>query len=254
MTKIFEALERAAKERGDADEAPVADLPESPKPTDSPVSERGALRSPGEKIQEKLTALYRSISNALPVDATPIVQFVGSHKGEGTTTLVREFAKTVATKLHKRVLLVDADPQGDLLTQLSLSASLGWAQANAEQKTIVDIAQSVGESGLFVSQMCTDGSSITPIVEAGFTAALFEQARAEFELILLDSAPATLAADSVALSVKTDGVVLVVEADKTRWQVANSVKERIESQGGIILGVFLNNRRHYIPRFIYKRL
>ena len=249
MTKIFEALERAAKERGDTSDAPIADLPDA-----AESSRPGGLRVADEQIQEKLTALYRSISNALPGHRAPVVQFIASHKGEGTTTLIREFAKTVVSNLHKRVLLVDADPHGNLITQFSVPATPGWQQASNEQKTVVEIAQPVEDSGLFVTQMSTDGSSITPIVEAEFTGEFFEQAQQEFDLVLIDSAPATLAADSVALSVKSDGVVLVVEAEKTRWQVANSVKERIEGQGGIILGVFLNKRKHYIPRFIYKRL
>jgi Mrp family chromosome partitioning ATPase len=51
-----------------------------------------------------------------------------------------------------------------------------------------------------------------------------------------------------------DGVVLVVEADKTRWPVAQSVKERIIQHGGNVLGMVLNKRRYYIPGFIYNRL
>ena len=43
-------------------------------------------------------------------------------------------------------------------------------------------------------------------------------------------------------------------SEKTRWQVADEVKERIQRHGGSVLGVVLNKRRHIIPGFIYKRI
>jgi len=82
----------------------------------------------------------------------------------------------------------------------------------------------------------------------------FEKLRQRFDLILIDSPPATTSPDGLDISPKVDGIVLVVEADKTRWPVAESVKERIKRSGGKILGIVLNKRRYYIPNFIYKRL
>ncbi len=51
-----------------------------------------------------------------------------------------------------------------------------------------------------------------------------------------------------------DGVIIVVEAEKTRWQVALSLKEKIINNGGNILGLVFNKRQYYIPQFIYDRL
>jgi Mrp family chromosome partitioning ATPase len=78
--------------------------------------------------------------------------------------------------------------------------------------------------------------------------------RQRFDLILIDSPPATTSSDGLAISSKVDGIVLVVEAEKTRWPVTENVKERITKSGGNILGIVLNKRKYYIPEFIYKRL
>jgi Mrp family chromosome partitioning ATPase len=51
-----------------------------------------------------------------------------------------------------------------------------------------------------------------------------------------------------------DGVVLVVEAEKTRWPVAETVRDKIKNSGGNILGIVLNKRRYYIPDWIYNKL
>jgi Mrp family chromosome partitioning ATPase len=50
------------------------------------------------------------------------------------------------------------------------------------------------------------------------------------------------------------GVVLVIKAEATRWEVGQSAKARLENAGANILGVVLNDRRHHIPGWIYKRL
>jgi len=51
-----------------------------------------------------------------------------------------------------------------------------------------------------------------------------------------------------------DGVVLVLEADKTRKPVAENLKNRILQNGGNLLGMVFNNRRYHIPEYVYKRL
>jgi Mrp family chromosome partitioning ATPase len=51
-----------------------------------------------------------------------------------------------------------------------------------------------------------------------------------------------------------DGVIFVVEAEKTRWPVALAAKEKIVSHGGNILGMVFNKRRFYIPEFVYRKI
>ena len=51
-----------------------------------------------------------------------------------------------------------------------------------------------------------------------------------------------------------DGVVLVVQAENTRWEVAQSAKERIEDENIKILGAVLNKRKMHIPGWAYKIL
>ena len=75
-----------------------------------------------------------------------------------------------------------------------------------------------------------------------------------FDLVLIDSPPLTVSPDGLAMASKVDGVILVVEAEKTKWRTARYVKEQIERVGGNILGVVFNKRRYYIPQSIYKYL
>jgi len=81
-----------------------------------------------------------------------------------------------------------------------------------------------------------------------------DRLRDEFDFILFDAPPAMESATGLAISAMADGMVLVVEAEKTRWQVADSVRDAVEKQGGKVLGVVLNKRQYHVPEFVYKRL
>ena len=72
--------------------------------------------------------------------------------------------------------------------------------------------------------------------------------------IIFSCPPVNAYNDAAALAGMVDGVVLVIQAEKTRWEVAQSAKDRLEKAGANILGVVLNDRRHHIPEWIYKRL
>ena len=78
--------------------------------------------------------------------------------------------------------------------------------------------------------------------------------REEYDLILIDSPAASMSAYGMTLSRNFDGVVLVVEAEKTRWQSTAHLRDTILHKGGKVLGVILNKQRFHIPRLIYERL
>jgi len=72
--------------------------------------------------------------------------------------------------------------------------------------------------------------------------------------LILDAPPVPIFSEFRVLCRKVDGVVLVILSEKTRKQVAQKAKREIEEAGGHILGVVLNKRKYYIPKWLYKRL
>jgi Mrp family chromosome partitioning ATPase len=51
-----------------------------------------------------------------------------------------------------------------------------------------------------------------------------------------------------------DGVVMVVQAGKTKREVVQRSMDAIARYEGNILGVILNRKKYYIPGFLYKRI
>jgi Mrp family chromosome partitioning ATPase len=84
--------------------------------------------------------------------------------------------------------------------------------------------------------------------------ARFLELRKEFEYVLVDVPPVALDSTSALLAPFTDGVVLVVEANSTRREVARRVKESLESAHVRLLGAVLNNRTFPIPEIIYRNI
>jgi Mrp family chromosome partitioning ATPase len=72
--------------------------------------------------------------------------------------------------------------------------------------------------------------------------------------VLINFPPVNLNNDAISMAGLMGGVVMVVEADKTRWEVAQRAKRRLEDDGGKILGVILNRRTMHIPEWLYRML
>jgi protein-tyrosine kinase len=213
-----------------------------------------ALDYPGG-MEKEMNTLYQAITTALPDRQRRSVLFVGSRPNEGTSTIARELAKTASSQLGKRVLLIDCEGRScEEFAYQAVDASVKLEDI-LENKTSVDkVLCSVNGSSLSILPFYRWADS--PVVRTsynenghGFWSALNER----FDLVIVDY-PQEMLANGAVMTSKVDGVIIVIEAEKTRWQVASNLKERIIKSGGNILGVVFNKRRHYIPQFIYDRL
>ncbi len=76
----------------------------------------------------------------------------------------------------------------------------------------------------------------------------------KFRYILVDSPPVIPFVDVTRMSEVTDGVVLVVESERTRSEVVDYALDKLKSAGADILGIILNKREFHIPKKIYRFL
>lgn len=95
-----------------------------------------------------------------------------------------------------------------------------------------------------------DARALNPHLLAAFWQRLAERA----ELIILDTPPVLSSPLAQALAPTVDGVILVVEAERTRTEVALAAKQALAAAGANILGVVLNKRRYHVPKPLYDRL
>ena len=110
----------------------------------------------------------------------------------------------------------------------------------------------VGNSLLHVGRLADDPAVISSAMERNGMAALYEHFRSTYGFTIIDCPPSDGVSDLIALARHADGVVLLVEAGRTRTQLAARVRDMVKDAGGRVLGVVLNRRRNYIPDALYK--
>ena len=243
MSKIYEALQNVQREKqGGAEFGRVATVPFA-----------GPERAQGG-FEDEMLSLYKVIEALLPHCKSRIVQFIGVREGEGASTVCRRFAMAAADLIGRSVLLVDADRLNHSQdVYFDLRGGVGWVDALRTGGDIEDTFQPVAHSKMLVSR-CGNSTASTPEIFNSSFEEMCERLRANFDLVLIDSAASAISPDGLAISSKVDGVVLVVEAEKSRWQAVRQLRDSINRVGGSILGVVLNKRRFYIPQSVYKRL
>jgi capsular exopolysaccharide synthesis family protein len=243
MSKIYEALQEAQQQKKTSGKSVEVIIPQ-----DFVLNEK-------VEMSEEMLSLYKVIDSMLPNIGNPVVQFIGSRRGEGTSTIVRELARTAAERIGRSVLLLDADRyHGTQSRFFSLASQYGWIDVLQESGEVGRAIHRVGESDLFFSPSGNSRDQTPELFNSLQLEEFWENMKLRFDLVLIDSPPLTVSPDALALVAKVDGVVLVVEAEETKWRTAGHVREQIERVGGNILGVVLNKRRYHIPQSVYKYL
>ena len=252
MSKIFDALqiahgEQLAEAKEMSDEAIISSPP--------PLAEYSPSVLPRFYEESDLLALAQNIAARLPNPDQNVIQFIGSRMGEGTSTLIREFALTAAKHSSKPVLLVEADFYQPSQNQaFAIETKPPLELVLQEGKALDGVISQVEESNLFLASLSSKiQRSLTDRSFFGSTD-MWKTAREQFSLILIDSSPATVTADSLSICETVNGVVLVLEAEKTRSAVAQEVKRQILMREGNLLGIVFTKRKFHIPKFIYKFL
>ncbi|MBP1747626.1 MAG: ATPase involved in chromosome partitioning-like protein [Deltaproteobacteria bacterium] len=208
----------------------------------------------GCEMESEMNTLYQTITAALPDRQHHSVLFVGARQKEGTSTITRELARTVASRLGKRVLLIDCDGNCDEFAYQAVDPSVKLEDILENNTTVDKVVCPVNGSNLSILPffMWADSPGVrTSYNENGH--AFWNALNERFDLVIVDY-PQEMLTNGPVMTSKVDGVIIVVEAEKTRWQVASSLKDKIVKNGGNVLGVVFNKRRHYIPQFIYDRL
>lgn len=239
MSKIYEALELAGREITGAT---------PPRGQWTPSATRS------NTMEEKLLALHQRIEALLETAESRIVAFTGTDSAHESATYVLEYARLCAARLGKRVLIVSSKRAALSGRFFRDGQSRGWEGAMLRSQTLEDVVHSFGEPRISITQINGADDSLSTIVASPLFARAILSLRNQFDLVLIDTPALGSAMDSLLLAPFADGVVLVVGAGRTRWQVLRNGIAQIHEQRGTVLGVILNNRRYLIPKFIYNKL
>jgi Mrp family chromosome partitioning ATPase len=81
-----------------------------------------------------------------------------------------------------------------------------------------------------------------------------ENLKSQYSLIILDAPPLIPFSDALYLGSAADIFLLIIEAERTRWEVAQEALQRISAAKVKNITTVLNKKRDHIPSIIYRNL
>ncbi len=267
MSRIFDALRKAQAGRHEPASPHVA--PPSPPAPVTPGATRAGPSSYSERVVEprhgypltlsvptdddvvqQMTTLRVNLEAALP-DRTPrTVVFLGPQGGEGTTTVVQQFAWTLARDRTLHTLILDANADRPSI-EIDLTHRIATCRTG-------DPGVRPGlEAGVAINLHAL------PVPDERLRAGMFSPADARemveacasaYDWLVIDGPPVLDSSDASVLAAVADAVVLVAQAGRTKRPVLARSVELLRKAGGRVVGTVLNRRMLEIPEFIYRRL
>jgi capsular exopolysaccharide synthesis family protein len=213
------------------------------------LSSDAAVYRPTAKISDKLVSspevlqIVREQYNKLAVALHQlqlerqmnVVMITSAVPHEGKTLTATNLALTLSESYQRRVLLIDAD-----IRHPSIHTVFGASNARG-------LNDSLGRGRLPLQQINSRLSILTAGRASGdpmktltsdLMRTLIEEARAEFDWVLLDTAPIGLLPDASVLAAMADGTLFVALAGKTAYDLIQRATEVVGADR--ILGVVLN--------------
>lgn len=184
-----------------------------------------------------------------------MVEFTAVQSDSGSTIMAFELARLAAECFGKEILFVLGDNDLRLPGDGNWDTQKTW-QHVVQGKASVDDAVCRYETGsnLYISRIAASDVAVPGVVACPEMSGLTTRLRERFGLIIIDAPPIGASTNAAVLAPITDGAIVVLEAGKTRWQIARAALDQIVAHHGKVLGVVLNKQRHPVPDFIYSRL
>lgn len=159
---------------------------------------------------------------------------------EGKTTFAINLA--LAHAQTKKVLLIDADlRRPSLVKKLGLDAAKpGLSSVVSGGSSLAECLQAVGGSSLHVITSGPVPPNPLELILSHRFKEVLKHCAAAYEIIVIDSPPVQLVSDAVVLSTAVTGVLFVVKADSTPYQMARRGLHALRGVDAPLFGVVLN--------------
>ena len=202
----------------------------------------------GPRFQEEAYRVLRSnLIVALSELERPTVLITSSDANEGKTSTAVNLSYSLALA-GRRVVLVDLDLRHpDIHRWVGLDNTVGVSDVLLDRQPVDACLQYVElqrdprrPRGLYVMAAGPQVPDPAELLGSRRTAGLLTALAAEADIVLIDTPPVLLVADTLVIGRMTAGAVLVVEAGRTPVVAVEHAKDALTRNQTRILGVVLN--------------
>jgi polysaccharide biosynthesis transport protein len=205
-----------------------------------------------------LTEAFRTLRTNLDFASVdkPIRTLIVTSAGpsEGKSTIAVNLAAVIAQG-GRKVTLLDAD-----LRRPSIHRYLGIPNRNGltnlfrNPKELSEVVNEFGDPSMLVITSGEQPPNPSELLASERMESILSELKELSDIVIIDTPPAIIS-DSIALSPKVDGVLIVIEPGGTRIGPAQVLMEQLQRAGARVVGVVLNpiSRRssHYYTKYGY---
>ena len=174
---------------------------------------------------------------------------------EGKTTAALSIAYGLTNETDFNVLLIDGNFRAPVLHEyFEIPRSPGFSDLFLHETSSPTTYRPNTEGSLVVIPNGTEIPNPLRILNEGIFKERLHTLGEGFDYVIVDGTSIFGFSDVLVTAKDFDGIILTVECERTRWEVVQEAKERLENVGGYILGVVLNKRNYYIPKAIYGKV
>lgn len=203
------------------------------------TSPGAAMADPKSAMSEGYNSLRSALlySSAAGLPRTLLV--TSSQPAEGKSTTSYAIAMGLA-RLGRTVALLDADMRRPALhTTIGVQNDRGMSSLLTAQHTVDEVLQPTANENL---QVVTSGPippSPTELLSSGRLTQVLAELRERFDVVVIDSPPVLGLADAPLMSAVVDGVVMVVQSDRSRRGSLRASLRRLRTMQPNVLGAVL---------------
>jgi|GEM_PF-4203130 len=179
-----------------------------------------------------------------------IIAVTSARSGEGVSTIAANLAMRLARLGQGRVLLADMNPvnlDDEDTSEPGRFPALGNMIALQGKKDAAGLPAPLLDR-LFLLQYSSQNCTETAI---GDMQSAWER---EYEFVVMDIPPVLNNEGASMIARLAHKVILVVQAERERWQVIRRAQEMLEEAHANVIGAILNKRNMYIPQWLYRSL
>ncbi len=208
-----------------------------------PLSQKGTpdenLADPKSPVSESYNSLRGSLLYSTPEGLPQIMLVTSAQASEGKTTTSFAIASGFA-RMGKRTLLIDADMRRPSLhKRAGMENERGLSDLLTSHEQLAEIQLPSGRENLNLVLAGPVPPSPTELLSTARVEELLQEAARSYDIVIIDSPPILGLADSPLMAALVDGVIFVVEADRSRRGSLKSALRRLRAMRPILLGAVL---------------
>lgn len=260
LTSLREALRHRTEKIFQPSSLATPSLPSTKAPT--PPSPPAGLDShlvtyfePHSSASEQYR-LIRTNLQSLNLKNPPRTLVISSSTyGEGKTITAINLAIIMAQDTNKPILLIDGDLRKPQICQyLGLTPKMSLIDFLMDGIPLETILLPTKISNLTVLPGGKAASNPSSLLESTKMKNLLTEVKSRFEYVIIDTTPILSVTDAGIIGSETDGVLLVIQADRTKREVIQRAQSALAEAQAEIIGSVLTRVQYPIPDFIYRHL